>query len=202
MKYFKKLTGKKCYLSPINLEDVENFTEWVNNFHLTKYLTLIRQQISLEREREILEKLSRGEHYAIIDQELNKLIGIAGLHEINHIDNTCEFGLFIGDPDYWNQGYGEEASRLLLDYGFNILNMNNIMLLVIDYNCRAERCYKKIGFKEIGRRRQAYRIAGKYCDVIYMDLLSQDFKNSRIKELFSEQYEKSRKPKKLELADK
>jgi|SRR5690554_963726 RimJ/RimL family protein N-acetyltransferase len=202
MKYFKKLTGKKCYLSPINLDDVEIFTEWLNNFHLTKYLTIVRQQISLQSELEILEKLSRGEHYVIMDQELNKLIGIAGLHSIDHINNTCEFGLFIGDLDYWNQGYGEEASRLLLDYGFNILNMNNIMLLVFDYNIRAERCYKKIGFKEIGRRRQAYMIAGKSYDIVYMDLLCEEFEDSKIRELFSEEYEANRKPKKLELADK
>ena len=31
MKYFKKIIGDKCYLSPINLEDAEQYTEWLND---------------------------------------------------------------------------------------------------------------------------------------------------------------------------
>ena len=64
---------------------------------------------------------------------------------------------------------------MLLDYSFNILNLNNIMLNVYAFNTRAIRCYRKIGFKEIGRRRQARRIQGKSYDIIYMDILAEEF---------------------------
>jgi RimJ/RimL family protein N-acetyltransferase len=200
MKYFKKMTGKKVFLSPINVEDAATFTEWLNDMEVTKYLTTIREAITLTKEREILEKMAKSEHvYIVVDLEINKVIGIAGLHHIDPYSNTCELGLFIGDKDYWNQGYGEEASRLLLDYAFNILNMHNIMLRVFAYNIRAVKCYEKIGFREIGRQREAYQIAGNRYDIIFMDLLSEDFDSSTIQKNFSEEYEESRKPKKLEL---
>ena len=200
MKYYKKLVGSKCYLSPINPEDADVFTEWLNDIEVTKYLTIIRRPWSQLKEKEVLEEMARSEHaYAIIDLEINKIIGIVSLHNFDHINKTCEFGLFIGDKDYWNLGYGEEASRLLLDFAFNILNINNVMLLVIDYNIRAKKCYQKIGFKEIGRRRQAYQIANNLFDIVYMDLLSEEFESSYLQPQFSEEYESTKKPKKIEL---
>ena len=203
MKYYKKLIGKKCYLSPVNPDDADTFAEWLNDIEVTKYLMVIRNSYTQMREREILEDMARKDHhYFIIDKDLNKLIGIASLHHFNMTNNTCEFGLFIGDKDYWNQGYGEDASRLILDFAFNILNIHNLMLLVFDFNIRAINCYKKIGFKEIGRRREAYRIAGKVFDVVYMDILSSEFESDCIRRYFDEDYESSIKPKKLELADK
>jgi RimJ/RimL family protein N-acetyltransferase len=63
---------------------------------------------------------------------------------------------------------------LLIDFGFNYLNLNNIMLKVFAFNERAINCYKKAGFKEIGRRRQAYYLKGKYHDQIFMDIIRSD----------------------------
>ncbi len=38
MKYFKKLIGERLYLSPRNNEDIEKFTEWLNDFETTNYI--------------------------------------------------------------------------------------------------------------------------------------------------------------------
>ena len=90
-------------------------------------------------------------------------------------------GIFIGDKDYREKGYGTEAIRLILDYGFNYLNLNNIKLDLMEFNERALACYKKCGFKEYGRRRKCRFINGKCYDVIEMDILSGEFKGSYIK---------------------
>lgn len=73
--------------------------------------------------------------------------------------------------DNRNKGYGAEVLDLLLDYGFNYLNLNNIMLNVKSFNERAIACYKKVGFKEFGRRRESYFLNGKYYDDIQFELL-------------------------------
>ena len=78
-----------------------------------------------------------------------------------------------------NRGYGTEAVELLLGYGFNVLNLNNIMLTVFAFNKRALRCYEKAGFRVIGKRRKARFYAGRYHDEIFMDILAQEFKSSR-----------------------
>ena len=90
-------------------------------------------------------------------------------------------GVFIGDKEYRGQGYGTEAVKLILDFGFNYLNLNNIKLDLKEFNQRALACYKKCGFKEYGRRRKCNFINGKYYDTIEMDILAEEFKGDFIK---------------------
>jgi RimJ/RimL family protein N-acetyltransferase len=176
MKYFKKMIGQRCYLSPMNPEDAEKYVVWLSDMEVAQYLTVTHQIINLDVERETLERFVRqGDHFAVVDVKTNELIGGCGFLNIDPINRTAEVGVFIGEKSYWNKGYGEEATRLLLDYAFNILNLNNIMLKVYAYNNRALGCYRKVGFKEIGRRRQARRIQGSSYDIIYMDILAEEF---------------------------
>jgi len=173
--YFKKMTGKKCYLAPIDVNDVEKFTEWLNDLEVTKYLIVYPHIISTENEKGFLEKLSKEHTYSIIDNGNNELIGNCGFGDIDHINQTAEVGIFIGSKKYWNKGYGTEALCLLLDYGFKALNLNNIFLRVYSFNERAKKTYEKVGFKVIGRRREALLRDNKRHDIILMDILNNEF---------------------------
>jgi RimJ/RimL family protein N-acetyltransferase len=179
MKYFKKLIGEKCYLSPIRIEDAEQYCEWINDMGVAKFMVFSTQQIGITKEKAILEDMiKRGAQiFAIIDKEKDELIGNCSLFDIDHLHRKAEFGIFIGDKNYWGKGYGTEATKLLLDYGFNILNLNNIMLRVYSYNKRGIRSYEKCDFKVIGSRREVKIIGGKKYDEIYMDILASEFKS-------------------------
>jgi RimJ/RimL family protein N-acetyltransferase len=184
MKYFKKLIGKKCYLSPINVENAEKYTEWLNDLEVSKYLSHSRRQITVSKEREILEELSKkgAQVFGIIDLRTDELIGNCGLFNIDYANQRGEFGIFIGNKSYWGKGYGTEASILLLDYGFNILNLHSIMLEVFSFNTRAIRCYESIGFRIIGKRRESKIICGEKYDIIYMDILADEFTKGNLRE--------------------
>jgi len=173
--YFKKIVGKKCYLSPIDVNDVEIFTEWVNDMEVLKYFDLYPLTISLENEREMITNLSKEHNYSIINLETNEMIGNCGFVNVEHINQTAEVGIIIGNKTYWNKGYGTEALSLLIDFGFKALNMHNIMLRVYENNKGAVRCYEKIGFKTMGIRREALHRDLMKQNVIYMDILSKDF---------------------------
>lgn len=176
IKYFKKLVNTDLYLSPININDVEKLTEWVNDLNLAIYLSVAPGVFTIEKEREILEKLSNeGHHFSIVKLSNDELIGICGLLNVDQVNKTAEVGIFIGNKKYWNKGYGTEAINLLLDYSFNLLNLNSIFLCVHSFNKRAIACYQKCGFKEIGIRREAYIVGGKKYDQIYMDILAIEF---------------------------
>ena len=169
MKYFKKLVGERIYLSPRNAEDVEQFTEWMNDFEVTDYIGRTAQMISLSWEKEYLEKNANPEStFVIVDLKDDVMIGTVSLEKINRVDSKATLGIFIGRSEYRSKGYGAEAINLILDFGFNYMNLNS--------NERAKACYKKCGFKETGRERQGKFVNGKYYDAIMMDILREEFK--------------------------
>lgn len=68
---------------------------------------------------------------------------------------------------------------MLVKYGFEYLNLNNIMLKVYSFNERAIKCYKKVGFKEFGRRHKTIPIKNVWYDDIYMEILREDYFNNK-----------------------
>jgi len=180
MKYYKKIIGEKCYLSPLCVDDAAKYTEWLNDLEVAINITIASRSITAEGERKLLENLSADHNYAIVDARTDTLIGNCGFMNLNQLHRTADLGIFIGDKEYWGKGYGEEAIGLLTDYGFSILNLRNIMLSVYSFNKRAIRCYEKCGFHLIGRRREALEIGGAVYDILFMDLLASEAKPSSI----------------------
>jgi len=173
--YFKKLVGKKVYLSPMDINDAEKYAEWLNDLEVIANLSIYGSIINTDIEKTMLEKLSKEHNYSIINKSTDELIGSCGFIELDHLNQTGEAGIFIGNKNYWNKGYGTEAFQLLLDYGFKALNLHNIMLRVYSFNERAIESYEKIGFRIIGKRRESLKRGDKTFDIIYMDILYSEF---------------------------
>lgn len=173
MRYFKKLEGERVYLSPVNVDDAEKYVKWLNNPNITQFLNVHNSLISLTGEREFLEKESCNEFmFAIIKKDEDELLGNIGLTKFNYKAGTAELGIFIGDEENLSKGYGSEAIKLLVKFGFEELRLHNIMLTVYDLNPRAQKAYIKCGFKEFGRRHEAIFRNGKYHDLIYMEIIN------------------------------
>jgi len=179
MKYFKKIAGERVYLSPMHIDDAETYARWMNDPKVTDEEGTSRYNCTLLSEKDWLEdQLSREKSYyfAIVKNEGDELIGGLGIDKIDEVHRTAELlGIYIGDGANRGKGYGTEAVRLAVGYGFGVLNLNNIHLFVYDFNKRAYNAYKSAGFHEYGRRRQAHYFGGKYHDVICMDILQQEF---------------------------
>ena len=183
MKYYKKLIGDRIYLSPMCIEDAEKYVEWFCDFKMTDGIGKSSSLTTVESEREWIENTLKENklNFAIINLENDELIGTCGIMNISQKDRGAEVGIFLGNEANRSKGYGAEALRLLLDYGFNYLNLHNINLGVMSFNERAIECYKKVGFKEYGRRRESYFLNGKYYDHIYMDILDREFEGDYIR---------------------
>lgn len=177
MKYFKKIVGEKVYLSPINEEDVEIYVKWMNDFGVTDGLGSSHLVTTLNGEKDwIINNNKNGElQFAIIDKKNDTLIGNCGFNDINYLRQIAEIGIFIGEEKNRNNGYGSDAILLLLRYGFEYLNLNNICLKVYSFNERAINAYKNCGFKEFGRRHQVLPLKGNLYDDVYMEILRSDY---------------------------
>ena len=173
MKYFKKLIGEHVYISPMNVEDAEKYTKWLNDPEIVKYLSVHNSMVSVLGEKDYLENASKKEfHLCIVKCENDELIGNIALDEIDYKNGTAELGIFIGDVDNLGKGYGSEAIKLLTNYAFQELRLHSIYLRTLDTNERAQKSYKKCGFKEFGRRHESIYINGEYHDLVYMELIN------------------------------
>jgi len=186
MQYFKKLIGDRIYLSPksISDEEVEKFTEWMNDFQVTDYTGRSAQITTLVGEKEWLEnsvKNKDNRSFNIVELDNNKLIGTVGLEHLNWIERSAVLGIFIGDSEYRSKGYGAEAINLILEYGFKYLNLHSIRLELLSINERAHKCYLKCGFKDTGRSREEVFLNGKYYDKLHMDILEYEFEGEYIR---------------------
>ena len=177
MRYFKKLVGERIYLSPINTDDAELYTKWLNDPEVSGFVGNYNQMITLHNEKKQLESMAEtGQHFAIVKLEGDALIGNISLKDIlNPVYRRAELGIFIGDAENQGRGYGAEAIRLLLGYGFKTLNLHCVVLYVHADNGRAIACYKKTGFRECAYLREAIFKCGRYVDVIGMDMLESEF---------------------------
>ena len=172
MKYFKKIVGERLYLSPMNVEDAEAYTKWMNSRDVTDNLNNTCRVCTVEIERNyIASKTSTDYDFSIVLND-GTLIGNVSLMNLNLISGTASLGIFIGEEENRNKGYGTEAMKLLVDYGFNILRLHNIDLSVFSFNERAIKSYEKVGFKEYGRRHESYFLDGKYHDEIFMEIVN------------------------------
>ena len=186
MKYYKKIVGDRIYLSPMGVssEEVEKITEWMNDFNVTDYIGKSGASITESLESEFLEKSTKNMNirsFYIVDLENDNLIGVISLEKFNNICRSAVLGIFIGDEEYRNKGYGKEAINLLLEYGFRYLNLHSIKLSLLGINERAHKCYLKCGFKDIGCGREEIYINGKYYDKKYMDILENEFNGDYIR---------------------
>ena len=186
MQYFRKIVGDRIYLSPRGAsdEEIEKFTEWMNDFQVTDYINKSEQIMTAIGEKEWLENNARkneNKNFNIIDLNSNKLIGAIGLEKFNWTSRNAILGIFIGDENYRNNGYGTEAIKLLLEFGFKYLNLHSIRLSLLSVNERAHKCYLKCGFKDAGKSREEIFLNGKYYDKLYMDILEGEFEGDYIR---------------------
>jgi len=95
-------------------------------------------------------------------------IGTTGLHRIDHRNRNCGWGIWIGPPERWNQGFGTEACRLAVGYAFNQVAMEKVTLDVYEGNDGARRAYEKAGFAREGLLRRHLWLDGRLTDVEVM----------------------------------
>lgn len=181
------ITGEKIALGPIRRDLIPLYQQWLNQLETTRFLRM--DVYSRENEEAWYEKIARAEnraYFTIYARPDLRPIGGVELFKIDHANRTAELGIMIGETSARGKGFGTEAVRLMCDFGFNALGLNNIMLMTFEWNIAGQKAYERAGFREIGRRRQARWFAGRFWDDIYYDLLASDFESTVVRDLILE----------------
>jgi RimJ/RimL family protein N-acetyltransferase len=180
------IIGAKVALGPPRRDLLPVYLTWINDFEVTRTVAIGMRPTTWEAEEAWYERISKSTHdafFTIYERSSGRPIGGTGLHNIDHYNRTAEFGIMIGEKDCWGKGYGTEVTTLMLDFGFIALGLHNILLRVYSFNERGIRAYRRAGFRVMGRRREAHRIAGRPYDEIYMDCLATEFQSPVLHQL-------------------
>ena len=103
------------------------------------------------------------------------VIGDVALQDINWRNRSCSVGLGIQKIEHRSKGYGSEAVRLILAYGFNNLGLNRIWANTLESNIGAQKSLENVGFILEGRSRKAEYFAGRYFDKLHFGLLRDEY---------------------------
>jgi len=176
------ILGESIYLRGLERADLKNMLRWANDAEVTHYMfmgALPGNIESLEKEYEQLVNSRNDIAMAVIDKKTDTHLGNVGLYAINWITRAAEFRIIIGEKDFWSKGFGTEATKLCITYGFDKLNLNRIWLGTNAEHKAAVRCYEKAGFKPEGVLRQEMYRHGTYSDAVRMSILREEYTSSR-----------------------
>jgi RimJ/RimL family protein N-acetyltransferase len=106
------------------------------------------------------------------------LVGHLGLFGARPKDRCATVGIGLG-REYVGRGYGTDAMRTIVGYGFREMGLHRIQLDVAAFNTAGIRAYAKAGFVEEGRRRQAIFHDGRWYDEVWMSILDEEWAAAR-----------------------
>lgn len=149
----------------INTKDLVNFNSYFLPIHFKNHLEWFDY---VRKDRSVIL-------FGIKRSSDSKLVGTCQLNSINLIYRKAQLQIRLS-LDNVAKGYGRDALSLLIDYGFNELNLNKIYLNVFSTNHRALLLYKKIGFIQEGSLREDVFLNGKYIDVYVMSILKSEWR--------------------------
>ncbi len=123
---------------------------WVADPAVHALLGLLEPVRTLEQERSwIASIITDKEHQRafVIETEKGNPIGTCGLRAIDREQGNALFGIMIGEKRLWDRGYGTAATRALLTYAFEELDLKEVRLSCHRENRRGIHCYEKAGFR-------------------------------------------------------
>ncbi len=100
--------------------------------------------------------------------------GLVELVEINHVHRRAEFQIIIS-PEYQGKGLATRAAKLAMDYGFTVLNLYKLYLIVDKENEKAIHIYRKLGFTVEGELMHEFFINGQYRNAIRMCIFQHQY---------------------------
>jgi len=172
------LEGKRVRLRPIKRADIDLFLKWFNDPEVTRNLIMYLPMTETAEEKWIDDAMKAQRPVFVIEGMRDggwKPIGNCGFHDIKEKDKVATFGIAIGEKSFWGNGYGTEAAKLIIDYGFKFLNLHKIESEAFAFNEKSIRMHKKLGFVVEGCRRQRTYKEGKYHANILFGLLWEEW---------------------------
>jgi len=179
------IEGEIIDLVPLNSKNVNLYVKWENDPKVRIYSRNIIP-VTIEIMKKMFEpsenKYKRKITFEIWHKKDKKTIGFGEIADIDWYAQTAFLGLIIGEPDYWGQNIGEEATKLIIEYGFNELNLFKFKAGINSANIGSWRCAEKNGFTRVATFKKGCYVDRKYYDEYRYSLFKEDWIDFKNKE--------------------
>jgi RimJ/RimL family protein N-acetyltransferase len=174
------LTGARVFLRALETRDLDSLISTYRDFDLQLTTDGDAPPLSDAQVRafwtEIIEHPGDDLRYFAVEPlpgspGAGGMVGGCSLQHIDLRNRHAELAIFMVAQDWRGQGYGTEAVRLLLRYGFEVVRLDKVYLGVYDFNESGMRSYERVGFRYEGRLRQMLHYDGRYWDEWRMGIL-------------------------------
>ncbi|HEY2241423.1 MAG TPA: GNAT family protein [Streptosporangiaceae bacterium] len=173
------LVGERVGLRGVLDDDLATLARWDLD---PGRLTTLADRVAPQSEAAARERIARrcanegdGLGFAIEKRDgAAELIGMISLAGMGPKSRCATLGIALG-RDFLGRGYGSDAMRVIVDYGFRELGLHRIQLGVTPFNPAGIRAYEKAGFTEEGRLRESVMHDGRWYDEILMSILDHEW---------------------------
>lgn len=163
----------------LKLSDLDNMYEWMQDVEVTKNLQAPFASFTREKVKNFIEDSmtqtteSENLNFAIVD-EADEYMGTISLKNIDRKCKNAEYAIVTRAKAH-GRGYAMEATKDIIQYGFETLGLEKIYLYVSVDNIRANKFYEKAGFVEEGVFRRHLMIGGELTDIRWYAMLRDEW---------------------------
>jgi RimJ/RimL family protein N-acetyltransferase len=174
------LRGRLVYLAA---QDADSEAETVASWsHDSEFLRLLSDSPARPRTTQYWKhSLSDGADnptgfpFGIHALDDGRLIGFVALWITSWPSAEAAVAIGLGKAADRGRGYGTDAMRVALRYGFAELNLERVTLGAFSHNARGIRAYEKAGFVREGQEREWLRRDGERYGQVSMGILRADW---------------------------
>ena len=177
---FRPLSGERVTLDLLRPDDHEALYAIQSDPEVCRYL--LYEPRSPERVHEVLERdaaavrLAKPDDYVqpAIRDASGRLIGTMYFKIASLDDQTAEIGWLL-DPRFQGQGYGREASALLLDLAFGELGLHRVYAELDPRNAASVALCLRLGMRHEAHFREHMWFKGDWADTGIYAILEQEW---------------------------
>jgi RimJ/RimL family protein N-acetyltransferase/predicted enzyme related to lactoylglutathione lyase len=177
------LRTERLRLRPLVEDDAAALFDIFSDARVVRYLSRpLWTRLESARER-IAQDAAAGaaRRYLRLGVEVaasGRMVGECSLFNIHVDSRRAEIGYALAF-DAWGRGYITEALAAVLDHAFSGLGLNRVEADIDPRNGASERVLQRLGFREEGRLRERWFVAGEMSDSALHGLLAHDWRQAR-----------------------
>lgn len=178
------LETDRLVLKPVLENDADFIYQNIKEYEIARWLVNLPYPYpkdgAIKYIRNSTELMKKGLSYelAIRLRSTGELIGVMAILKIDKKNRNAELGYWI-TKRYWNSGFAAEAGCKVLEFGFDILNLERMYAKCVFENNASKKVMEKIGMEYEGKMRHEILKEDLYFDMSYYGIVKEDWQNRK-----------------------